>query len=49
MKESGIILIKYWLEVGKEEQERRFQGARQGSAPPVEAQPDGRRVVEPLV
>jgi polyphosphate kinase len=24
MKESGIILIKYWLEVGMEEQERRF-------------------------
>ena len=23
--ESGIILIKYWLEVGQEEQERRFQ------------------------
>jgi polyphosphate kinase len=24
MKESGIILIKYWLEVGMDEQERRF-------------------------
>jgi polyphosphate kinase 2 len=24
MVESGIILVKYWLEVGKEEQERRF-------------------------
>src|SRR6478609_8313276 len=24
MKESGIILVKYWLEVGMEEQERRF-------------------------
>ena len=23
--ESGIILIKYWLEVGQEEQERRFE------------------------
>jgi polyphosphate kinase 2 len=25
VKESGIILIKYWLEVSQEEQERRFQ------------------------
>ena len=25
IKDSGIILIKYWLEVGQEEQERRFQ------------------------
>jgi polyphosphate kinase 2 (PPK2 family) len=23
--DAGIILVKYWLEVGKEEQERRFQ------------------------
>jgi polyphosphate kinase 2 len=26
MKESGIILIKYWLEVGMKEQERRLEG-----------------------
>src|SRR5829696_7799667 len=36
--ESGIILIKLWLEVGQEEQERR-------SAQAVEAKPDGHQVL----
>src|SRR5262249_40511620 len=30
MVEHGLILIKYWLEVGKEEQERRFQARIDG-------------------
>jgi len=40
MIESGIILVKYWLEVSGEEQARRFQ-ARRGPAAAVETEPDG--------
>ena len=47
--EGGIILIKLWLEVGMEEQEAPLQGAHRGSAAAVEAEPDGHRVVRPLV
>ena len=43
--EAGIRLIKIWLEVGQEEQQRRFAGANRRSAATMEAQPDGRRVV----
>ena len=39
--DGGIQLIKYWLEVGNKEQERRFEARIDGSAAPVEAQPDG--------
>ena len=39
------MLIKIWLEVGMEEQEKRFKARIDGSASPVEAEPDGPRVV----
>ena len=38
---SGIMLIKFWLEVSNEEQERRFKARIEDPAAPVEAQPDG--------
>ena len=47
--DGGIILIKFWLEVGKKEQERRFAGPHRRPDAAVEAQPDGHRVVDPLV
>ena len=45
--DGGILLIKFWLEVGKDEQERRFLAR----VPPatVEAQPDGPRIVRAMV
>ena len=46
--DGGIILIKLWLEVGMEEQEP-ASGAHRGSVAAVEAEPDGHRVVRPLV
>jgi polyphosphate kinase 2 len=46
--DGGIILIKFWLEVGKEEQERRC-GSRQRSPAAVEAQPDGSGILQALV
>ena len=47
--DGGIILIKFWLEVGKKEQAAAVRGPHRGPDAPVEAQPDGRRVVDPLV
>ena len=47
--DGGIRLIKIWLEVGQEEQERRFHGAHRRSGAPVEAEPDGCGVVRALV
>ena len=41
--ESGIILIKYWLTVGNEEQEKRFHGEDRRPPKALEAQPDGCR------
>ena len=38
--QAGIILIKYWLEVGQEEQERRFE-AHKGSDAALETESDG--------
>ena len=35
---AGIILIKFWLEVGNEEQERRFKARIDDPAAPVEAE-----------
>ena len=46
---TGIILLKFWLEVSNEEQERRFEARIDGSAAPVEAQPDGLAFTQPLV
>ena len=47
--DAGIILIKFWLEVGQEEQEKAVPGAHQRSAAAVEAQSDGSGIVSPLV
>ena len=41
--DGGIKLIKIWLEVGKDEQERRFAARDRRSAAAMEAQPDGPR------
>ncbi len=43
--ESGIILIKYWLEVCQKEQERRFEQRIKDPGPAVEAQPHGYGIV----
>ena len=45
---QGIRLIKYFFDVSQDVQEQRFL-ARKGSASPLEAQPNGRRVVAALV
>ena len=46
---NGIQLIKIWLEVGQDEQERRMRGAHRRSAAAVEALTDGPRVLAALV
>ena len=46
---DGIILAKYWLEVSEEEQGRRFEARNRGPAAPVEAQPGGLTLSQPLV
>ena len=43
LQREGLILIKYWLSVSDEEQERRFKVAHRRSHEAVEAQPDGPR------
>ena len=45
---SGLILVKYWLEVSAEEQLRAADGARRGPDQAVEAEPDRRRGAGPL-
>ena len=47
--DGGIILIKFWLEVGKKEQAAAVRGPHRRPAAAMEAQSDGRRVVDPLV
>ena len=47
--ESGIILLKYWLEVSEEEQTRRLEVAHRRRAQDLEAVADGPEVVQPLV
>ena len=49
MVESGIILLKYWLEVSPEEQTRRLEGADRRRPQDLEALADGSQVVQPLV
>ena len=44
--DGGIVLVKFWLEVGMKEQERRFEAR---SVRPMEAKSHGHRVVDPLV
>ena len=45
---DGIILLKYWLSVDDDEQERRFQERRGQPGAPLEAQPDRHRGAQPL-
>ena len=47
--DGGIILIKFWLEVGKDEQERRFEAPDRRSAAAMETEPDGSRIVSAMV
>jgi polyphosphate kinase 2 (PPK2 family) len=47
--DSGIILIKYWLEVSPEEQTRPAQGPHRRRTQDLEALPDGPHVVQPVV
>ena len=49
MVDSGIILLKYWLEVSPEEQTRRLEGANRRWPQDLEALADGPRIVQPLV
>ncbi len=46
---AGIQLIKIWLEVGKDEQARRMDGAHRRPAPAVETESDGRQIVGSVV
>ena len=46
---SGIILIKYWLEVSKENQEKRFEERIDDYVEDLETQPDGPGKPPPLV
>ena len=45
---SGIILVKYWLSVSDEEQERRFTRAHRQPGQALEAEPDGPRGARPV-
>ncbi len=47
--ESGIILIKYWLEVSEEEQTRRLEAQDRRSAQDLETVADGPEVLQSLV
>ncbi len=47
--DSGIVLLKYWLEVSPEEQTRRLEAQIQRRAKNLEALADGSRIVQPLV
>ncbi len=49
MVESGIILIKYWLEVSPDEQTRRLEGRIHDPREGLEADRHGPQVVQPLV
>ena len=47
--DDGILLIKYWLEVGDEEQKRRFEARIEESAAPMEAKSDGPMLQKQMV
>ncbi len=49
MIESGILLVKYWLEVSQENQTLRFEERIERLQEDLEAQPDGSGVASPLV
>ena len=47
--DGGIMLIKIWLEVGQDEQEKRFAARVDRSVAAMEAEPDGCRIVRSMV
>ena len=47
--ESGVILLKYWLEVSEEEQTRRLEARNRRWAQNLEAVANGSEVLQPLV
>ena len=47
--DGGIMLIKFWLEVGEKEQAAAVRGPHRRPDAAMEAQSDGHRVVDPLV
>ena len=49
MVDSGVILLKYWLEVSQEEQTRRLDCPDQRRPQDLETLADGPRVLWPLV
>ena len=49
MVDSGIILLKYWLEVSPEEQTRRLETAHRRRPQDLEALADGPEILRPLV
>ena len=49
MVDSGIILLKYWLEVSEEEQTRRLEVTHRRRPEDLEAVADGSEVLQPLV
>ncbi len=49
MVESGIILLKYWLEVSEEEQERRLAVPHRRRPQDLEAVADGPQELQPVV
>jgi hypothetical protein len=48
-RRSGIVLIKYWLEVSPEEQMRRLEARHSRQAQDLEAVANGHKVLQPLV
>ena len=49
MVDSGILLLKYWLEVGRDEQTRRLQSRMRRPTQDLEAVRHGPEVLQPLV
>ena len=49
MVDSGMILLKFWLEVSPEEQTRRLEARIDDGAQDLEALADGSRILQPLV
>jgi hypothetical protein len=47
--DAGIILIKFWLEVGQEEQEKRFSARINDPLSTVEIESDGSGIIQPMV
>ena len=47
--DGGTQLIKFWLEVGKQEQKRRFQARIEDPLRQWKVEPDGSRILRALV